>query len=86
MLEDGEGNSMRGTVRALRTGPTGAPLADIDVEKGSWRTMGRIITEQINADPAEADRLRQARQSARRTPPESWREDWDSPEDGVYDD
>ena len=21
----------------------------------------------------------------RRTPPESWREDWDSPEDGVYD-
>ena len=37
---------------------------------------------QLAADPERADLRQRAR---RRTPPEAWREDWDSPEDGAYD-
>ena len=36
-LYDGDGNTMRGTVRELRFVPPRVPLAVIDLEPGSWK-------------------------------------------------
>lgn len=44
ILCDHEGNSMRGTVRELTTGRTGAPLALVDVELDTWPT-GATMSE-----------------------------------------
>lgn len=46
---------------------------------------GREITDAINADPAEVERLRRSRANARAAVSRLWAKDWDSPEDAMWD-